>query len=88
MQGAGTRYARAMMQSLAAAARFTLLASLLLWQGGPAFAQVCGSDYVVKDGDTLASIAPAVYGNRTQWTAIYYSNLDRLGANATLLALA
>jgi polar amino acid transport system substrate-binding protein len=74
-----------MVDRLASALRLTLLAVLLMWQSAPASAQVCGTDYVIKDGDTLADIAQRVYGNRSQWTAIFYSNQDRLGANATLL---
>jgi polar amino acid transport system substrate-binding protein len=45
----------------------------------------CGTDYVLKEGDTLAKIAGLVYGKPSNWTVIYYANQDRLGANATLL---
>ena len=48
-------------------------------------AQTCGTDYPVKEGETLAQIAARVYGNPTQWTVIFYANQDRLGANVSLL---
>jgi len=48
-------------------------------------AQTCGTDYPIKEGETLAQIAARVYGNPTQWTVIFYANQDRLGANVTLL---
>lgn len=50
-----------------------------------ALAQTCGSDYEIKQGDTLALIATRVYGKPSQWTVIFYANQDRLGANASLL---
>jgi polar amino acid transport system substrate-binding protein len=75
-----------MLDRLAASWRLALAGLLLAWHGAaPASAQTCGVDYVIRDGDTLADIAQRVYGNRSQWTAIFYSNQDRLGANATLL---
>ena len=49
------------------------------------WAQTCGKDYVLKEGDTLADIARAVYGSASQWSIIYYANQDRLGDNTTLL---
>jgi polar amino acid transport system substrate-binding protein len=48
-------------------------------------AQTCGTDYTVKDGESLADIASRVYGNSSQWTLIFYANQDRIGANASLL---
>src|SRR5258707_1561429 len=48
-------------------------------------AQTCGTEYKIKEGDTLAQIAARVYGNPTQWTVIFYANQDRLGTNASLL---
>jgi polar amino acid transport system substrate-binding protein len=50
-----------------------------------AAAQTCGTEYKIKEGETLAQIAARVYGNPTQWTVIFYANQDRLGANASLL---
>ncbi len=50
-----------------------------------AAAQGCGTEHVVKQGETMAQIAAQVYGNPSQWTMIYYANQDRLGANASLL---
>ena len=52
---------------------------------GTADAQTCGTEYTIKDGETLAQIAGRVYGNPTQWTVIFYANQDRLGANMSLL---
>jgi polar amino acid transport system substrate-binding protein len=48
-------------------------------------AQLCGTDYTIKEGETLAQIAARVYGNPTQWTVIFYANQDRLGGNISLL---
>ena len=48
-------------------------------------AQTCGTDYPIKEGETLVQIAARVYGNPTQWTVIFYANQDRLGANVSLL---
>jgi polar amino acid transport system substrate-binding protein len=50
-----------------------------------AVAQTCGTEYRIKEGETLAQIAARVYGNPTQWTVIFYANQDRLGTNASLL---
>ena len=55
------------------------------WVPGPATAQTCGGEYTIKEGETLAQIAARVYGSPSEWTVIFYSNQDRLGANATLL---
>jgi polar amino acid transport system substrate-binding protein len=54
-------------------------------QSTAAVAQTCGTEYKIKEGDTLAQIAARVYGNPTQWTVIFYANQDRLGTNASLL---
>ena len=48
-------------------------------------AQTCGTDYTIKEGETLAQIAARVYGNPTQWTIIFYANQDRLGTSESLL---
>jgi len=48
-------------------------------------AQTCGSDYTLKEGESLADIAMRVYDNASQWTLIFYANQDRMGANASLL---
>ena len=48
-------------------------------------AQTCGTDYTIKEGETLAQIAARIYGNPAQWTIIFYANQDRLGSNESLL---
>ena len=50
-----------------------------------ATAQTCGSDYTIKQGESLADIAARAYGSASQWTLIFYANQDRMGANASLL---
>jgi polar amino acid transport system substrate-binding protein len=50
------------------------------------FAQTCGSEYVVKEGESLADISTRVYGTSQQWTLIFYANQDRMGANTSMLA--
>ena len=51
-----------------------------------AIAQTCGTEYIVKKDETLASIATKTYGNIAQWRIIFYANQDRLGNNASLVA--
>lgn len=51
-----------------------------------ASAQTCGTDYRIRDGDTVAAIAARVYGSASRWTVIFHANQDRLGANASLVA--
>jgi polar amino acid transport system substrate-binding protein len=63
-----------------------LLLVLCLFTARPAPAQVCGFDYVLREGDTLAQIAQRAYGSKAQWTIIFYANQDRINANAALLA--
>ncbi|MCB1509852.1 MAG: transporter substrate-binding domain-containing protein [Hyphomicrobiaceae bacterium] len=48
-------------------------------------AQTCGTEYTIKEGETLGQIAARVYGDPSQWTVIFYSNQDRLGSNSSLL---
>jgi polar amino acid transport system substrate-binding protein len=69
---------------LAVAALITIFV-LGLSQPHVAVAQNCGSDYTIKEGETLAQIAARVYGNPAQWTVIFYANQDRLGTNESLL---
>jgi polar amino acid transport system substrate-binding protein len=69
---------------------FIVLASIALALVGvlrptAAEAQACGTDYTIKEGETLAQIAARVYGNPAQWTIIFYANQDRLGTNVSLL---
>src|SRR5262245_58382642 len=52
---------------------------------GIGFAQTCGTDYAIKEGETLAQIASRVYGNPAQCTVIFYANQDRLGDNVSML---
>lgn len=68
---------------LAMAAAVAIVAGHL--SSDTADAQACGTEYTIKDGETLAQIAGRVYGNPTQWTVIFYANQDRLGGNMSLL---
>src|SRR5262245_29159276 len=65
----------------------TLVVTAVLGVSGSniGIAQTCGTDYPIKEGETLGQIAARVYGNPTQWTVIFYANQDRLGANVSLL---
>jgi len=36
---------------------------------------------VLKDGDTLLSVAQTYYAERSKWSVIYYANEDALGGN-------
>jgi polar amino acid transport system substrate-binding protein len=47
--------------------------------------QNCGTDYTIKEGETLAQIAARTYGNAAQWTVIFYANQDRLATNESIL---
>src|SRR5262245_17744089 len=64
-----------------------LIFAVLLGALGPnvAIAQTCGTEYTIKEGETLAQIASHVYGNPAQWTVIFYANQDRLGDNVSML---
>src|SRR5208283_1285805 len=57
----------------------------LMGYEAPAGAQTCGSDYTLKEGESLADIAARAYGSSSQWTLIFYANQDRMGANASML---
>src|SRR5262249_24604626 len=50
-----------------------------------ACAQSCGTDYAIKEGETLAQIAGRVYGKPAQGTVIFYANQDRLGDKVSML---
>jgi polar amino acid transport system substrate-binding protein len=62
-----------------------VVAAVCLLRPSTVAAQTCGSDYTIKEGETLAQIAARTYGNPSQWTIIFYANQDRLGANVSLL---
>ncbi len=64
-----------------------LFAALLLSaaQLQAAYAQTCGSDYTIKEGESLADVATRVYGTSSQWPLIFYANQDKMGANASML---
>jgi polar amino acid transport system substrate-binding protein len=49
------------------------------------FAQTCGSDHIVREGESLANISARVYGTSEQWALIFYANRDRIGTNASML---
>jgi len=51
------------------------------WQIAAGTAQTCGSEYLLKEGDTLAQIATRAYGDPAQWAIILYANQDRLAGN-------
>jgi polar amino acid transport system substrate-binding protein len=61
--------------------------ALLLGAAGPShgIAQTCGTEYTIKDGETLAQIAARVYGDSAQWNVIFYANQDRLGDRLSML---
>jgi nucleoid-associated protein YgaU len=44
-----------------------------------------GVAYVVKEGDTLRSIAQSEYGDAEQWPKIYQANRDTIGADPDAL---
>lgn len=62
-----------------------IIAAMTIFAPSLLQAQECGSDYTLKEGETLADIARKVYGSGTQWSVIFYANQDRLGENASLL---
>jgi polar amino acid transport system substrate-binding protein len=62
-----------------------VVATIEVLPSNTALAQTCGTDYAIKEGETLAQIAARVYGNPAQWTVIFYANQDRLGTNVSLL---
>jgi polar amino acid transport system substrate-binding protein len=64
---------------------FIVVAMIGVLRPTAAQAQTCGTEYTIKEGETLAQIAARVYGNPAQWTIIFYANQDRLGTNVSLL---
>lgn len=60
-------------------------ATLFVSVASDAHAQTCGSEYEIKEGETLGEIAARTYGDPSRWTVIFYANQDRLGSNASLL---
>ena len=48
-------------------------------------ARACHVEYVLKEQDTLQSIAHQIYNDAAKWKIIYYANQDRLGEHFTLL---
>jgi superoxide dismutase, Cu-Zn family len=46
--------------------------------------QACHVEYVLKEKDTLESIAHQIYNDHTKWRIIYYANLDRVDGTSLL----
>jgi nucleoid-associated protein YgaU len=53
--------------------------------GATAVAPAASSQYVVKPGDTLRSIALEQYGDAEQWPKIYQANRDVIGSDPDAL---
>lgn len=51
----------------------------------PAEAAKCGSNYLVKPGDTLSEISQRLYGTATKWRTIYRANRKKIGRSVRLL---
>ena len=63
-----------------------LVAAVLAGIGAQAQAQCAADAYVVKDGDTVFTIAEARYGDPEKWTLIYYANESKLQASVFQVA--
>jgi Cu-Zn family superoxide dismutase len=48
-------------------------------------AAACHVEYLLKENDTLESIARQIYNDPAKWQIIYYANQDALGQNSSLL---
>ncbi|WP_299441765.1 transporter substrate-binding domain-containing protein [uncultured Rhodospira sp.] len=63
--------------------RFLLIALVALahWAATPALAQTqtCGGSYTVGAGESLSTIAGAVYGDTRKWTVLHHANISLLG---------
>ena len=59
--------------------------AVMVLPGAPARAQsvACGSEYVIKPGDTLSKLARTIYGNGDAWYIIYNANRDTIGRDAS-----
>lgn len=68
---------------------FLLFAALLapLMGSGKVYAQVCGEDHIVVEGESLSRISEAVYGDVEKWTIIYNVNLEAIGDNPNLILI-
>lgn len=53
----------------------------------PAEAAKCGSNYIVKRGDTLSEISQALYGTATKWRTIFKANRKRVGGSGRLISV-
>jgi polar amino acid transport system substrate-binding protein len=77
MTGSGTMRARPL----------AILTALSLSWGGAVEAQSqCDITYEAKAGDTVRTIAEALYQNREHWALIYYANQSVIGSDPTALA--
>ena len=84
-----------MKRLLSCSIRLIVLASLLLALAGlpltarasaePSSPDAGTPTYTVRPGDSLASIAKAVYGDETLWPAIYAANTLLIGPNPRLI---
>lgn len=52
---------------------------------GPAPAPTPGASYVVREGDTLYSIAKALFGDGTRWDELYDANKATIGSDPKAL---
>ena len=73
-------------------ARFGNTLKAIVWGGSAAIAlglsgqtahaqSDCGQRYVLKEGDSLLSVAQEFYGERSRWSVIYYANEGALAGN-------
>jgi polar amino acid transport system substrate-binding protein len=50
-----------------------------------AWAQTCGTDYVIQPNENLTDIAQRAYGDPHRWSVIFYANGDKLENNTSLV---
>src|SRR5262249_25667407 len=64
----------------------TIVAFVLgMLRSANSIADTCGTDYTIKEGETLAQIAGRKYVNPARWAVAPFANQDRLGTNESLL---
>ncbi|MGF1477201.1 MAG: ABC transporter substrate-binding protein [Geminicoccaceae bacterium] len=65
------------------------LAAALLTTSWSAWAQesACDENYTIEGGDSLSRIADRFYGDRDNWSLIFYSNRSAIGENPSLISV-
>ena len=67
--------------------QFTLIVFAWISINPSVLAQTCGTEYVVRSGDSLSRIAGVTYNDIQKWTVIYNVNLRRIGNDPNFIQI-